>query len=290
MEPFSLRHLKSLQTQVFKVSMRDPLRSRLWQTIEKYNRWYSCHKDPSDNWETNTSHIAETEQRLARLLGMPELTSRASAKAVGIKGYFLHGYPSCALDVIEQFVQELTLDEALAFHIEVNDATVAFDCPWWLSNGRFFKIDDAFFQVEIVQKAEDFLCERGFEGAHNEFREAREDLTDGKTKDVIVKAFKSFESALKTVGNTKTGNVSDLLTLFREAGFLDDIPVDKQQVVTTVLRSIALLRNELGGHGQGNSVVDVPRPYAVLAIHLAGSFNQFVLSQHLRKSNQATSQ
>lgn len=284
MEPFSIRHGKAIQQLRIRVSMKDRLRTRLWMIIQKYNENYSYCPDPSNNWQSYTSHVSQTEIRLKRLLGLPELTSPASEKAVGIEGYFSKGYPSCALEVIEQFVEELTPDMASAFQGEVNDAMVAFECPWCLSSGRFFQIDAAFFQEEIIQKGEDLLCERGFEGAHNEFREAREDLSDGGTKDVIFKAFKSFESTLKTVVKQNSGDVADLLRLFLETGFMDDIPEDKSKAIIKVLGSIAILRNELAGHGQGNAVVEVPRPYAVLAVHLAGSFNQFVLTQHLRKA------
>jgi hypothetical protein len=125
------------------------------------------------------------------------------------------------------------------------------------------------------------LRERGFEGAHDEFREAREELSDGKTKDVILKSFKSFESTLKTLLDKHNGDINELLQLFRKSGFLNDIPEPQAKAVCKqVLGSIAVLRNELGGHGQGNAVLDVPRPYAVLAIHLAGSLNQFVMEQY----------
>lgn len=284
MEPFSIRHGKAIQQLRIRVLMKDRLRTRLWMTIQNYNEHYSYYADPSSSWESHTSHVAHTENKLKQLLGLPELTSPASEKAVGIEGYFLKGYPSCALEVIEQFVEKLAPDRASPFQAEVNDAMVAFECPWRLSSGRFFQIDAAFFQDEIIQKAEDLLCERGFEGAHNEFREAREDLTDGETKDVIFKAFKSFESTLKTVVKQNSGDVTELLKLFRESGFMEDIPEDKARAITKVLGSIAILRNELGGHGQGDAVVEVPRPYAVLSVHLAGALNQFALSQHLRKT------
>lgn len=161
---------------------------------------------------------------------------------------------------------------------------VAFECPWRLSDGRFFQIDADFFHNEIVQKGEDMLSERGFEGAHDEYREAREDLSDGKTKDVILKSFKSFESTLKTVLSKHSGDIAELLRLFREAGFLDDIPEAQAKALSKqVLASIAVLCNELAGHGQGNAVLEVPRAYAILSLHVAGALNQFVLNQYLRK-------
>ena len=198
----------------------------------------------------------------------------------------------CALEVIEQFVEEVEgygdsgKDNAARIQQEVNEAMMAFECPWRLSEGRFFQIDASFFHEEIIQKGEDMLRKRGFEGAHDEFREAREELSDGKTKDVIFKAFKSFESTLKTILDKHNGDIGELLQLFRKSGFLNDIPETQAKAVCKqVLASIAVLRNELGSHGQGNAVLNVPRPYAVLAIHLAGSLNPFVMEQyfHFRK-------
>ncbi len=294
MQPFSIRHGKALLEQRIRVSMKDRLRTRLWMTLQKYNETYWYRPNPSDNWTSETNHIEQTEDKLKRLLGLPVLKSRATDEAVGIEGYFMKGYPSCALEVTEQFAEELATygdsgkENAAKFQAEVNEAMIDFECAWRLSDGRFFQIDAEFFHDEIIQKGEDVLREKGFEGAHDEFRESREDLSDGKTKDVILKAFKSFESTLKTVLNKQNGDVTDLLRLFREAGFMDDIPeAQAKAMCKQVLASIATLLNELAGHGQGNAILEVPRPYAVLAVHLAGSLNQFIVAQFLRKAPMA---
>lgn len=292
MQPFSIRHGKSLKEQHIRVSMKDRLRARLWMTVQKYDEDYWYQPDPSDNWSSKTNIVEQTEMKLKRLLGLPELNVKtlSSEEVVGIEGYFNKGYPSCALEVVEQFVEELSEfgdsgnEKATNFQQEINEAMVDFECPWRLSDGRFFQIDADFFNEEIVQKGEDMLHERGFEGAHDEFREAREDLSDGKTKDVILKAFKSFESTLKTVTDKHNGDVTQLLKQFRKVGFMDDIPEQQTKAICSqVLASIAVLRNELGGHGQGNAVLEVPRSYALLGLHLAGSLNQFVMEQYLKK-------
>lgn len=214
--------------------MKERLRARLWMTVQKYNESYFYQPDPSDNWTSHTSLIEDTEIKLKRLLGLPDLKGQAigGEEVVGIEGYFMKGYPSCALEVIEQFVEEVAgygygdsgKDKSARFQQEVNEAMIAFECPWRLSEGRFFQIDAVFFHEEIIQKGEDMLRERGFDGAHDEFREAREELSDGKTKDVILKAFKSFESTLKTVLDKHNGDINELLQLFRKSGFLNDIP------------------------------------------------------------------
>ncbi|MGD9850765.1 MAG: hypothetical protein AB7T38_05830 [Nitrospirales bacterium] len=245
--------------------------------------------DSIDDW---TNLLEQTEIKLKRLLGLAEFKVKAydGEEVVGIDGYFQKGYPSCALEVIEQFYEELAgfeeagEEKALRFQTEINEAMTTFQCPWLLSKGQFFQIDAVFFNEEIIQKSEDLLSEQGFKGAHDEFREAREDLSDGKTKDVILKAFKSFESTLKIVLGKPTGDITELLRQFREEGYLDDIPEPKRKaLVNKVLSSIAVLRNELSGHGQGEEVLNVPRPYAVLGLHLAGSLNQFVMEQWTKK-------
>jgi len=292
MEPFSIRHGKSLLDQRIRVSMKERLRARLWTTVQKYNESWQYYPDPSSSWSSHTDLVEQTEIKLKHLLGQPELKVKILGvyETVGIEGFFMKGYPSCALEVIEQFVEELCKSEdsetgkATCFQKEVNEGMVAFECPWRLSDGRFFQIDATFFHEEIVQKGEDMLRERGFEGAHDEFREAREDLSDGKTKDVILKAFKSFESTLKTILGKHNGNATELLRQFQMLGYMDDIPAPQRKLMCNkVLDSIAVMRNELGGHGQGNTILEIPRPYALLALHLAGSLNQFVMEQYLSK-------
>ncbi|MFY4729372.1 hypothetical protein, partial [Nitrospira sp. BLG_2] len=88
--------------------MKDRLRQRLWMTVQKYNESYSYQPDPSDNWTSKSSIAEQTESKLKRLLGFSELKSRAAEDAVGLEGYFMKGYPSCALEVIEQFIEELS--------------------------------------------------------------------------------------------------------------------------------------------------------------------------------------
>ena len=276
--------------------MKERLRARLWMTIENHNRRWTYRPSQYDSWTEETNLIEETEQKLKRLLGLEEFKIKGRSDAVSLKVYFINGYPSCALEVIEQFQEELAgfgddgPAAALLFQRAVNDAMADFECPWHLSEGRFFLTDPVFFQEELTKKCEEVLSQEGFKGAHDEYREAREEFSDGKHKDAIVEAFKSFESALKTVLDKPTGDVANLLRQFREAGFMDDIPEEPAKAICIrVLASLAVLRNELGGHGQGTEVVEVPRPYAVLALHLAGSLNQFVVQQYLRKQSAGVS-
>ncbi len=269
--------------------MPESLRNRLWLTVQQFNRSFYFQPDPNDNWNQQTDIVDETERRLERLLGKSPLKAKTlqGEEKTGIEEYFKSGFPSCALEVVEQFADELKghdVKDAFSFQGEVNDAMLAFSCNWRLSDGRFFQVDSQFLHEEVVQKAEDVLSKVGFEGAHDEFQQAREYLSEPRPKDAILYAFKSFESAMKTTVDKHNGDISALLLAFREQGFLDDIPeAQAKAICKQVLPSIAILRNELGGHGQGAAVIEVPKAYAVLALHLAGALNQFIVEQHLRK-------
>lgn len=91
-----------------------------------------------------------------------------------------------------------------------------------------------------------------------------------------------MESALKTVLGRSDGNASDLLAAFQASGYLDDLPEELRGMMTkAVLMALPTLRNKLGGHGQGAVVVAVSRPYAELAVHLAGAFLRFIVEKHV---------
>jgi len=283
MEPFTLRHEKALLNKRITVSVPPRLRERMWQTIKSYNQSWQC------GWDEYTSHLDETETKLKRLLGRATLTAKTQKGTMeGIEAYFMEGYPSNSLEVLEQFWEALGDKQRVEFQSDVNAAMLAFQCPRLMSDGTFFRVDSRFL-TELVENAQDRLRQQGFAGAYDEFRHAREALSDNRFKDAIQTAFKSFESTLKVVLTAESGTAHELLAGFRQGGYLGDIPDDKAKAVAKVLMGIALLRNELAGHGQGASVIDIPRSYAALAVHLAAALNFFVMEQKITKDRQIAS-
>jgi hypothetical protein len=281
--------------------MKGLLRNRLWATLIEYNEAYYYRPNPNDNWNEETSHLEQTDVKLRKLLGFGNtlrIKTPAGFKDADLESYFKLGYPSCALDVIEQFYQEVVNPDKKGIlqggrlQAEVDEAMVAFHCPWRLSDGQFFQVDSDFLDQEINQKTESLLREHGFQGAHDEFRSALEDLSGDEPKDAIIKACKSFESTLK-IATGKNGDFTALQEAFRKAGFMDDIPEDDAKAICKqVLGSLPTLRNKLGAHGQGDHIVHVPRPYALLAVYLAGALNQFVVDLYLntRKQHESATQ
>src|ERR1700690_4048936 len=101
MQPFSIRHGKALREQRIRVTMKERLRARLWMTIQEFNERFWYRPDPNDNWTSETDHAEQTEAKLKRLLGLPELKvkTRTGDETADLHGYFAKGYPSCALEV-----------------------------------------------------------------------------------------------------------------------------------------------------------------------------------------------
>jgi|HubBroStandDraft_6_1064221.scaffolds.fasta_scaffold359078_1 hypothetical protein len=91
-----------------------------------------------------------------------------------------------------------------------------------------------------------------------------------------------MESVLKVVTGEQAGNASALLRKLGGREIFKDLPEEACTVlVEQVLMSLPALRNKLGGHGQGSDVIEVPKPYASLAVNLAAVFNAFLIEKHI---------
>ena len=199
-----------------------------------------------------------------------------------LKEFAVQGSPVRALDTIEVFYSELgDLKPQRDFQRDLNEAMLAFGCSWRLADGHFFQVASEFIEREIIERTADLLVVAGFQGALDEFRAARDDLTSGDTKDAIHKANNSLESTFKTILGASSGTADDLVRQFIRAGHLDDVPGDVREPLRRILIGPSTVRHKLGGHGQGSEVVTVPRPYAELAVSLAGALISFAVQQHL---------
>jgi AbiJ N-terminal domain 4 len=224
MSPFSLRHKKGLAKDRVKVSLDRRVRSRLWSTAAKFDESYYYHPNPNDNWTEITTLLDDTQSEFMRVVGVDELAvviDDALAKA-DLETFFKTGNPVHVLDILEVFFSRVRdfgtegRERAWDLQTEINGAMSDFEQPWRLSDGEFFKIDSEFLEREIIQNAEDKLRQQGFAGALDEFREARDDHTDGEYRDTISKSANSVESTLKVVTGS-TGDLSKLPNRFSSA-------------------------------------------------------------------------
>ncbi len=282
---FSIRYRRALREKSLRVAgFSTRLRKRLWLRMRDFDQGWDVDEGGYRSW---TSPLMETEKALLRAYGLDALelvvspSPRQVRRAKDLEQFFLETYPSEVLDTVEAFFPLLDGAAQETFAKAVNDIFREEECPWRFSDGTFFKVDSE-FMAALLATTSDQLRAGSFQGAHDELREARQDLQAGDHKDAILKAGKSMESALKTVLGRSDGNASDLLAAFQASGYLDDLPEELRGMMTkAVLMALPTLRNKLGGHGQGAVVVAVSRPYAELAVHLAGAFLRFIVEKHV---------
>jgi hypothetical protein len=275
---FSKRYTRALAERRLSVSLPRRLRLRAWMEMEKCNETFSYKPDPSDRWLEHSHLLAELEVDLKREYGDESLMGRGQddePEPCDLEGFVQRGPAPQVLDVIELYSEMLgqfgSPEKKHGFHTEINRIFAEEASPWRLSDGQFYQVDTEFMALHL-ETAEEMLHATGFAGALSELREARNDLTAADYKGSIHNACKAYESAMKTVLGTESGSASTLIRKMKEEGYLDDLPGSVRSSVSEgVMMSLPTLRNKLGGHGQGEDVVSVPRHYAEFAVSLAAS-------------------
>lgn len=282
--PFSLRHAKAIHADRIEIDLNADLRRRLWSTLQDRNEPIYYSEPDNPGWIHNSSLLEESEVALGRLLGLDVYDQNGQREPHDLHLLLTRGEASAVFDLLEIAFAYADPDTRPQLQLALNDSFVDFACPWRLADGMIFRMDSQFLETEVLERASDLLGAPELEGAQAEFMTARDKLTDGSTRDAITYAAHSVESTAKAMLGTSSGVATDLFRQLGTAGFLDDVPASKRAVLTKALNSVGLLRNELGGHGQGASVIDLPRPYGELAVHLAAAINHFLVTQLLRKT------
>jgi hypothetical protein len=286
LRPFSKRHPKAiLVDRTIKISISKRLRRRIWLTLKYHDDDFLT--EDTSGFRSYTSFLGELPPKLPRTYGTTELQAFGPSDqrvAVDLEGFVMGTYPTQVLDVLEFFYDQVDRDRALAVQGEINNAFEEEGCPWRMADGQFFQVDSQFLLQQVVARTHELLAAEGFQGALDEFREARNDLQAGDYKGAVHNACKSFESVLKTILCRDTGSASTLIRELPDSGFFSDIPEAAARAFgDQVLMALPFLRNRLGGHGQGDAVLTVPRPYSELAVHLAATFILFATNKHLQR-------
>lgn len=284
---FSKRHERVLLVEkTLKVTLPSRLRMRLWQVLGDYNFAMQVMRDPSESWHTDTDVLTEVERSLLRAYGKQNLEAfdfkEDRRKRTDFKGFLLGAYPSQVLDAIELVYDELWDDYPSSFQQAVNQVMMEEKSGWLLCDGYFFQIDSSFLESHVISQTHELLKQSGFEGALEEFQQARNDLVSKDAKGAIQNACKAFESTLKAIEGRTDGNAKILIEGLPAVGFYKGLPDDFGPALgSAVLMSLPFVRNKLGGHGQGAAVVEVPESVATLAVNLSASLINFLVTRHL---------
>lgn len=151
-------------------------------------------------------------------------------------------------------------------------------CGYAFVDNEIIRIDSEFLHSETVKPAIHFLNFEGFEAARNEFFEAYEHYRHQRYKEALVGAAKSFESTFKIICTLNGWTYSQrdtsnkLIQILIDKDFMPAYNQAHLSAIQTALTSgIPTLRNNLGGHGDGPDIVDVPAEVVAYGLHLTAS-------------------
>lgn len=144
--------------------------------------------------------------------------------------------------------------------------------------GRVMRIDSQFLHYEATKPALTLLGKAGYEGPQDEFLSAHDHFRNGRYKESITEATKSFESLMKAICDRKGwaygkgSRASDLLKVLRKNHLWPDyLDGSFDQLVATLQSGLPQVRNDRSAHGQGSIPQQVPEYIAAYALHLAAS-------------------
>lgn len=282
---FSQRYHRALEQRTLKVELPENVRRKLWSWLSANNTSLRLQRDPNDNWISNSSILEEAEAEMLIEHGWDELPSTSHVEAnSAFREFFLNGDAEFVFDVVELVGNWMSPEERETTRQKVNQIFVQHSCPWRLTDGEFFKLDQDFIGVQLSLSAHDALTTNGFTGASQEYAKARQYAGSGDIREAINFAGHSFESVMKVLTGLDHVNADRLIKELAAKGYFDDLPqAVRAGFADQVLKALPFLRNKLGGHGQGAVVIDIPSVYGELAIQLAATFHNFLIAKHLQR-------
>ncbi len=283
---FSRRYEKLIFERRLDLSLPRRFRNRIWNVLKKYNEVGYYHPHPGDNWTEQTDVLTEVEGMLKDQYGASSLQSfdeTGNKIESDLEGVVKRGYPTHVFDALESAYFDLSERSKPLFQQDVNGVLEDESVNWRMADGYIFKMDASMLISEISVKASELLKSHGLEGSIEEYKEALNDFTAEDYKGAIHNACKSMESVLKVILNCNSGSASKLIRDLADTGIFSDIPDSVAAAFgDSVLMCLPFLRNRLGGHGQGDEVVNVSKEYAELALHLAGTFMHFLIQRYVK--------
>ena len=284
-QPFSLRHGEAAYD--FDLSIPRKVRTRIWHFVSDHNEVFHYQPNPHDSWTEQKLITQDVFEELPKFYGEEQLTAlnknNEEIEVDELKPFLLGTYPPRLLDILEIFYSKLIDHEGdlAGFEEDINSVFKSEKIPWLMIDGRFFKFDSDFFDQLVISESRNLIKAQGFEGALEEFDEARDELSRCEIQKAIHTANKSFESVLKSILGKTTGTAGKLFREFSDE-YMQDIPEDIRKALRSkIVQMLPDLRNKLGGHGQGEESIEVPKNYGELAVNFMGAFNRFTIKQYL---------
>ena len=242
----------------------------------------------SHNW------WVQLHKLIVRELGVFHLNSPYDDPQTDCVNYILKAPTDRCLDLIELTARwidricrnhDFVTQDATSALAELNARFREHAIGFEYVSGEIIQIDSQYVHSEMVKPAIALLQTDGFQGAHQEFMNAHEHYRKGRYKESVTDALKAFESTLRSVAQKKQWAVEKSATSSKliDAVFTNGLVSPELQSEFTSLKSLLssglpTIRNRQSGHGQGESILEMPATVAAFALHLAAANIIFVVS------------
>jgi hypothetical protein len=170
--------------------------------------------------------------------------------------------------------------EELNYRFKENGVGYAFE------SDRIIRIDSTHIHSEVIKPALKLLSNPLFINANEEYLKAHEHYRHKRNKEALNECLKAFESVMKIICKQKSwqydekDTASKLIKCCIEKGLVPNYLTTELNSLKTLLESgIPPIRNNMGGHGQGNDKKEVPDHLAQYALNITGSNIIFLVQQ-----------
>jgi len=280
---FSKRHKNRLKSGQLSLSLSPGTKQRILYVIEQFDDSYYETTDTGYNY--SRSFTEDLERDLLREHGWEHLKAYLKEKKgmqkVGVKDFIRNGAPNYIFDAIELF-SRLIGDTRYDFQTAINDILRDSLLPWLLSDGVIFQVDSE-CMADVLGCTSRLLKTTGFEGANQEFQEARSCFDSGDSKGAIHHANLALESTMKAILGIEREKPGRLVRKMIDSGIIPSYYDEFLENFEQMLRTVNIARNEEkgAGHGQGAEVAQVPLHLAELVLNFCGSLVVFLVNHHI---------
>lgn len=286
---FSKRHKESIKKKTLIINIDRNTRTRLIRCLQKYDFTVYLQGETGYNYD-EPAIDASLQSLILNEQGWKHLRVWTGAEQAvsSISEFIEFGMPAHVLDAVELYhsILQDNKQDYHSFQQDINRIFTEEKYPWRLLNGKIFKIDSAYLDEELLNDTHSLLQSHGFEGALDEFEQARTHCENGRYRDALTYANHAFESTLKTVLGKKfaTKKTGDLIKGLLNS---DLIPTYLHQLKSfqDMLEMPPMIRSNSGGHGSGEEKLVVPQEFAEFMLHMCGSLIYFLIKTYISQSS-----
>lgn len=277
---FSQRHKEAIDNKSLFLSISKKIRQKLVYCMQKYNRWYGWNQEDSIFYD-------DLKRKLLENYGEASLKAYVEdvfQEVTDIEQFILGTKPEFVLDAIELY--SILFDnpgQKVNFYKECNLIFKSENSSFRVLDGYIIKLDSAFLESEILNKAYELLKNNYFEKACKDFLNARNNLTAEDYSGTIIEANNAIESTLKKVLNKEKGEQGNFKKWLIKSGIIPDYFQGFCDHFEGLLQSAFTIANKSSRHGKK----EIPSKrnkvtYAVASffLHLAGSLIVFIMERY----------